>query len=206
MKNEKNHGCLIFVLLALFLTFFSCSKERNSKPGQSFLSDSTSPARNVSDTFSIHPTGIQKTSQSSSSVLAIVDGWLHIDISEDSVLRRLGEPDIKGANSYLGATGTYAQSWEYSGKGLSLDMESDKVDSKKVVEGIMLSKECKLSTDRGISLGDSEEKAREAYKSNLDTSASIFGKQLVVGTIYEGTVFTIADGKVAKIFVGHGAY
>jgi hypothetical protein len=131
----------------------------------------------------------------------IIGGWLKESIEQHVVIDKLGLPEKKGEDEYWGATGTYVQNWDYTSLGIILEMESENQDGIKKVRSIIIIYPCKLKTIQGVGIGSDEKTVREKYLKLIDASNSST-KSIVVGSIYGGTIFTLDNGIVNKIFIG----
>jgi len=131
----------------------------------------------------------------------ILDGWLTLEVSQSIIIDKLGSTEKKDKETYLGATGTYAQTWEYPEKGISLVMESDSEGGRKKVRSISAFYPCKLTTSRGIIIGSSEDFVKEKYLNLINLTESE-PDAIVIGSIYGGTIFTLESGIVSRIFIG----
>ncbi len=134
----------------------------------------------------------------------VIDGWLKKSITQQIVIDKIGNPDKKGEDLYLGATGTYAQTWEYISIGISLEMESESQGGDKTVRSITITQPCKLTTSQGISIGSDAKTVKEKYQKFIDKS-NTDENGIVVGSIYGGIIFTLKDGAVSEIFIGAAA-
>ena len=133
-----------------------------------------------------------------------IGGWLKEQTKQQVVLNKLGEPEKKGDDQNWGATGTFVQNWEYKALGINLEMESERQDGVKKVFSISIEQPCKLTTSQNVGIGSSIKTVREKYFGLIDESNSS-EKYIVVGSIYGGTVFTLKNGIVCKIFIGAAA-
>ena len=131
----------------------------------------------------------------------LIDGWLQESIKQQVVIDKIGIPEKKGENEYWGAIGTYVQNWEYPTLGISLEMESESQGGEKIVRSIIISQPCKYTTSQGISIGSETKIVKEKYLKLIDASNSDENR-IVVGSIYNGTIFTLKDGVVSEIFIG----
>ncbi len=134
----------------------------------------------------------------------VIDGWLKESIKQQVVIDKIGNPEKKGEDVYLGATGTYAQTWGYPYLGISLEMESESQGEDKIVRSITIIKPCKLTTSQGISIGSDAKTVKEKYQKFIDKS-NTDENGIVVGSIYDGAIFTLKDGTVSEIFIGAAA-
>ena len=131
----------------------------------------------------------------------ILDDWLKEYINEKEVISHLGNPEKKGKIEYWDAIGTYVQQWNYSEKGIILDMESESKNALKTVKSISITSPCTYLTSQKIGIGSDMEIVREKYADKIDTDFSD-DSIIVVGTVYGGTIFEIENNKVVKIFIG----
>jgi len=131
----------------------------------------------------------------------VMDGWLKESITEQAVACKLGFSEIKGKEEYWEATGTYIQIWEFPALGIHLEMESDSPGGNKKVRSVTMIEPCKFATSKGIRIGSEEKEVREKYMKSINDAYSD-KNNIVVGSIYGGTIFTLTDGLVSKIFTG----
>ena len=134
----------------------------------------------------------------------VIDGWLKESIKQQVVIDKIGNPEKKGEDEYWGAIGTYVQNWEYPTLGINLEMESESQGGEKIVRSITIVQPCKFTTSQGISIGSDTKTVKEKYLKLIDASNSD-ASTIVVGSIYGGTIFTLKDGAVSKIFIGAAA-
>ncbi len=130
-------------------------------------------------------------------------GFLSIGVSDDIVLKKLGEPEKKSAARIWGADGMEHQSWYYQTKGIELDMIQK--GSKQVADRISIKTPCDYKTQRGIQIGSRDIEVQLAYKNEINPHGSNSESTIVAGTIYGGVIFGIKDGIVKSIFVGAAA-
>jgi hypothetical protein len=118
----------------------------------------------------------------------------------------LGQPDGKSAAVEWGADGLMHEDWTYTAKGLKLDMTSAKEssDGTKYVSSITANTKCIFKTTAGIGIGNSYNDVQEAYKRDIDATATD-KEQITVGSIYGGIIFTFNNDKVVTVFLGAAA-
>lgn len=134
----------------------------------------------------------------------VIDGWLRESIKQQVVIDKIGNPEKKGEDEYWGATGTYVQNWEYPSLGINLEMESESQGGDKTVRSITIVQPCKFTTSLGIGIGSDTKIVKENYSKLIDAS-NLDVNTIVVGSIYGGTIFTLKDDAVSKIFIGAAA-
>jgi len=134
----------------------------------------------------------------------ILDGWLQLGVEENILLKKLGEPE-RGEDTYWGALGTYVQEWQFMDQGITLQMESDSKSGTKKVRSIAIFSPCQMQTQQKIGIGSADKMVLERYSKLIDKDNTAEGQTIVVGSIYGGTIFTIQNGKVSKIFIGAAA-
>jgi len=134
----------------------------------------------------------------------VIDGWLKESIKQQVVIDKIGNSEKKGEDEYWGSIGTYVQNWEYPSLGINLEMESESQGGHKIVRSITIVQPCKFTTSQGVSIGSDTKVVKEKYLKLINASNSD-ANTIVVGSIYGGTIFTLKDGAVSKIFIGAAA-
>lgn len=131
----------------------------------------------------------------------IIGDWIRQEVDGQVVIDELGLPEQKGEDKYWGATGTYVQNWDYTSLGISFEMESINQNEAKKVFSITIFAPCKLTTSQKVGIGTTKDIVLDKYSSHIDKSNSN-ENIIVVGSIYGGTIFTLENGVVSKIFIG----
>lgn len=121
------------------------------------------------------------------------------------LLTLLGKPEVIGTETRWEAIGQWVQEWRFPTRGLTINMASDQKNGQKHILNITATAAGKLTTARGIGIGSTEAEVRKAYQDVQDKSASEPGALFVAGSVYDGILFTIKEGKVARIFLGAAA-
>jgi hypothetical protein len=122
-----------------------------------------------------------------------------------------GEPTNKGEVIEWEATGDRVSEWVWDDRGLQLDMAE--TDSGFTVLSISISAPCQETTSRGVGIGTSFDEVDRIYgefrgvgrNEDEEEPEQWDSNQIIVGSIYGGTFFDFADGRVVRIFVGAGA-
>ncbi len=136
-------------------------------------------------------------------------GGVDVGARSEAVEKLLGAPATKGTPQEMAATGDVLADWKWT-TGLTLTMAAG-VDHALTVHAILLEAPSKLTTSRGVGIGTSRAEVETIYKQFLgvgredgepDTTSP---EQLIIGSVYGGTVFGFTDGKVSRIFIGAGA-
>ena len=134
--------------------------------------------------------------------------WLTYGIPGQTVLDSLGEPDVKGESEYWESDANYHQRWEYTSLGLTLWIVSNSHYTEYNVESIFLTDNPSFVTTRGIHIGTPKKQVLDLYDAHTDKTYSVLHKDppnlLMIGTIYEGTIFHFTDDKVSMIVIGAG--
>lgn len=133
-------------------------------------------------------------------------GGLRLGQSAQHVIKTLGQPASRGEEVHWEAIGQWVQEWRYPKLGLTLAMNSAKKGgAKKTILNLTAEAPCKLATSRGIRIGSLEAALAKAYRDVQNKEEGEPGKLFVAGSVYGGVVFHLANGKVAKIFIGAAA-
>jgi hypothetical protein len=131
-------------------------------------------------------------------------GKLGVGLAASQVKAALGAPASKGSWIDEPATGLAIQEWDYPALGITVTMSREEPGGAVTVSRFFVEAPCRLATSRGIRIGDPGDKVRRAYKGLLNREDS-GPESLVVGSVYDGVVFTLKAGKVTRIFVGAAA-
>jgi len=179
-----------FAILFIFsLTVFSCKNNSAPKP------EPTQESGKINEETIVYNDSIETET---------LDQWLKLNTGEKEIIQKMGKPTKKGKIEFWDATGTYVQSWDYVSKGITLDMESESKNALKTLRSITIIAPCEFQTSRAISVGSEATQIYERYKGLIDLDFSD-DATIVVGSIYNGTIFEITDNKVSKIFIGAAA-
>lgn len=131
----------------------------------------------------------------------IINGWIKLGISQDLLIKKLNEPEIKGEDEYWGATGNYVQKWIYVKIGLTFLMESDVKAGLKKVIGISMESPCLFKTNHNLGINSSIKEVKLCYQKTIDKENSN-DSIIVVGSVYSGSYFYFTKDFVSKIFIG----
>lgn len=77
-------------------------------------------------------------------------------------------------------------------------------DGTKYVSSITANTKCTFKTRAGMGIGNNYTEVEEAYKRDIDASATD-KEQITVGSIYGGIIFTFKNAKVVTVFLGAAA-
>jgi len=133
-------------------------------------------------------------------------GGLRLGMPENEIPSVVPCAPKKLKEIYEGATGDYVQTWKYAECGIVLKMSSHKKGGAKQIASITLTRPSTLQTSRGIHIESTEKEILDAYGRYKDRDgATIKGKRFVAGSIFDGLILDIKDGKVTGIFLGAAA-
>jgi hypothetical protein len=178
------------ILFAFVFLLCSCGRNKSSRI----------EVKSILDTVVENKSVIVDTIQSKKAI-EVLDNWLTINVSDKTILKKLGNPELKNENEYWDATGTFIQRWEYLKQGVILEMESSEENSSKHVFSITIEDSCKMKTSEYIKINSKKNEIIKIYNSIIDKDNSN-DSVLIVGSIYEGTIFYLKDNIVSKIFIG----
>ncbi|MDX2091410.1 MAG: hypothetical protein SFX73_26355 [Kofleriaceae bacterium] len=120
----------------------------------------------------------------------------------------LGPAYEKGPAQEMAATAETISTWRWN-TGVTLTMSETPPPLK--VHSINIVAPSKLTTSRGVGIGTTRAEVERIYKAFLGTGRQpdepdhTSPESLIIGSVYGGTFFSFADGKVTEIFVGAGA-
>jgi hypothetical protein len=178
------------IVFAFVILLCSCGRNKSSKI----------EVNSILDTIEENKSVIVDTIQSNKAI-EVLDNWLTINVSDKTIFKKLGNPELKNENEYWDATGTFIQRWEYLKQGVILEMESSEENSSKHVFSITIFEPCKMKTSKVVKISSRKDAIIKNYDSVIDKDNSN-DSILVVGSIYEGTIFYLNESIVNKIFIG----
>lgn len=136
--------------------------------------------------------------------------WLTYGIPEQTVMDSLGIPELEGEFEYWEADGNYHNQWDYFSLGLTLWMVSDTIGSPSKVEYIKITEEPLIAsifvTTKGIRIGTSKKQVQDLCGAHRDKTYDALHKDpnlLLIGNLYEGTIFHFNGDKVSFIEMGY---
>ncbi len=185
-----------FYIIATIFLVISCTNNKNNN-----ISNDENLQKNkilVADTVST------SKAKSINSEYEVIGGWLKLKTDQQEIIKILGTPENKDDETYLGSTGSYAQTWEYLSLGIELVMESDTSGGNKTVRSITIKSPCKLTTSQGIGIGSNGKVVKERYFKLINSSDSD-SNFIFIGTIYGGTIINLKNNIVKSIFIGAAA-
>ncbi|OQB16018.1 MAG: hypothetical protein BWY15_00145 [Firmicutes bacterium ADurb.Bin193] len=131
-------------------------------------------------------------------------GALKIGLSDNDVIKALGEPEEKSEMEIWGADGENHQTWNYKSKGIQLDMIGDLKNQ--VINSMSIKSPCDFKTKRGIGIGSSRTDVSAAYKNEINNDdPSVNQSVLIAGSVYGGIIFSFENGTLTTIFIGAAA-
>ena len=131
-------------------------------------------------------------------------GGIRLGLTAAEVKAVLGAPASKAEWVVEEATGMEVQEWSFPARGFTLLMAREDAQDPSHLDRFWVEAPCREATSQGIRLGDGAQKVRKAYAGLLDPEEST-ADLLVVGSVYDGVLFTLEGGKVTRIFVGAAA-
>ncbi|MBQ1780244.1 MAG: hypothetical protein II001_02290 [Bacteroidales bacterium] len=136
--------------------------------------------------------------------------WLTYNIPGQTVIDSLGIPDLEGEIEYWESDGNYHQKWDYFSLGLTLRVFSDTIGSASKVEYVKITDEPLITstfvTTKGIRIGTPKKQVLDIYDVHIDKTYDVPHKvqnQLLIGNLYEGTIFNFHEDKVFTIEMGY---
>ncbi|WP_300157156.1 hypothetical protein [Solidesulfovibrio sp.] len=133
-------------------------------------------------------------------------GPLRLGMAARDAARNLPCRPVVGRERLEGATGEYVQEWRLPDCGLTIKMSGPRRSGPKTVAAVTATAPCRLVTSRGVGVGADEAAVAAAYGRFKDEDGlSAPGRTFLVGSIYGGLVFSLAEGRVTRLFLGAGA-
>lgn len=129
-----------------------------------------------------------------------VDKWLKIGLSESIVREKLGTPDSLGKALIWEAIGLEVHSIYYFEKGIKLEIEDDGLGNTKIIS-ILLTSPCTSTITHSIGIGSSKQDLVHAYGDRIDRENST-KNSILIGSVYDGVLFTLESERVTEIFIG----
>lgn len=132
-------------------------------------------------------------------------GKLRVNMSRGAVLSVMGKPTKRSPEAMEQATGMYVEQWTYP-QGITLKMSAEKPGGKgkATLSNITIEAPCYWCTARGVHIGCTEAEVRQVYGKDIDKETSD-ATHIVAGSPYGGLAFTLAHGRVIRIFLGAAA-
>lgn len=131
-------------------------------------------------------------------------GPLKLGMPGAQVQAAFGKPQSQGAWIDEAATGLQVQEWKYPARGVFVTVSRENASATPRVERFRVTRPSGHATSKGVKVGDTAAKVKAAY-GKLVSAEESSGSALVVGSIYDGVIFTLKGGKVTEIFVGAAA-
>ena len=131
-------------------------------------------------------------------------GPLKLGTTASELQKKLGAPQSKSKPVFEAATGVTVETWRYPSKGFEVVLgHVDKKDPLKI-DRMTITKPCVWKTRRGIGIGDTASRVRSVYAKEIRPEVNS-PDSIVVGTVYDGLIMHIKNGKVDTLFLGAAA-
>ncbi len=132
-------------------------------------------------------------------------GDITASLTDNDVIKLLGEPNKKDERTMSEATGDVVQTWSYDDRGLTLGMFSTDMKGPQAIGTISVAKPSTLKTKLGIGIGSKRADAIAAYGAFKDKEMPDSPDSLIAGSVYGGLIIDFTDGVVSQMFMGAGA-
>lgn len=131
-------------------------------------------------------------------------GFLDLGTSDKVLIKNMGQPNLKSEEAIWVSDGLEHQTWKYENKGIEVGMIRNKQEQQ--VWCIKITSPCNYKTREDIGIGSTRREVLNKYKDRINEEHS-FGNQdiVVLGSIYNGTIFHFERDKVDSIFIGAAA-
>ncbi len=190
----KNYCLLLSILL--FLSCNSKSKTEEKTTSENDTAVVTTPA-------TTQDTAVSTTPPASGKIDIESLGGIKLGMTYKELVAALEQPGKKGDAKEWAADGLVHQDWTYPAEGLvvNVSFEKDALLSTGKLFSITATAPNWYKTAAGMKIGSSYAEVQEAYKKDIDPEATD-KKQITVGSVYGGIIFSFKDDKVEKIFLG----
>lgn len=131
-------------------------------------------------------------------------GELKLGLDSAQVTDLLGKPIKESKPVEEAATGLTVKDQSFPKSGVVITLSREGKATVWRVERFTVTAPCAWKTPQGIGIGSSQQEVRKAYQELLDKESES-ASQLVVGSVYDGLIFHLKNGKVDSIFVGAAA-
>jgi hypothetical protein len=138
-------------------------------------------------------------------------GGIGVGDAAELAVDTFGEPASKSEPMEMGATGETVSSWSWPKHGLTIVMVLDAEAQSGTVSSMTVTAPSTITTSRGVGIGTPRADVDRIYAPFFgvgrepDEPDTTSPESLIIGSVYGGTFFTFAAGKVTEIFVGAGA-
>ncbi len=133
-----------------------------------------------------------------------IDG-LPLGLSADDLVRQIGvQPSSKSKPVLEAATGEYATTWAFDGRGVSAKLSAIAENLAPNLRALRITKPSALKTNQGIGLGATKADVMAAYGPSVNNEESD-PQNIVIGSVFDGIIFSLTDNLVTEIFVGAAA-
>ena len=133
-----------------------------------------------------------------------IDG-LPLGLSAGDLVRQIGvQPTSKSKPVLEAATGEYATTWTFDGRGVSAKLSAIAEDLDPNLRALTITKPSAFTTNQGIGIGATKEDVMAAYGPSVNTEESD-AENIVIGSVFDGIIFSLTDNVVTEIFVGAAA-
>jgi hypothetical protein len=131
-------------------------------------------------------------------------GPIKLALAESKLAGLVGKPASESKPVLEAATGLTVKKRVYPKLGLTLTLAQEGPGQPWTLARFTADSPCPWKTPQGIGLGTAAETVRQVYQPLVDPEMTT-SQQIVVGTVYDGVIFSVKQGKVSSIFVGAAA-
>lgn len=132
-------------------------------------------------------------------------GPLALGLTEEEVVRVVGQPAKRSGAIDEAATGLTISVWSYPELGLELLLSRSEADAPALLERMTAAAPCEFVTNRGIGVGATRAEVDSAYALDYSQEEPPDAERVVVDSIYDGLILSFVEGKVTSLFFGAAA-
>lgn len=131
-------------------------------------------------------------------------GILKLGERINNISKILGKPDQKTKTVMWEGDGLKHQTWQYTNRGIVLDVVVEKNPKMSWINMITIHEPCSFKTQKNIGIGSTRSEIENQYAGLINDEES-GEEQIILGSIYGGIIFSLEEDRVKSIFFGSSA-
>lgn len=131
-----------------------------------------------------------------------IGGWIKLGTSGNLIKKHIDSLSISTKDSISAVNGNYQEQW--GAEGYLFYMEAEKQGAELYVVGVDVVMPSTAKTSKGIGIGATKAEVLRQYGKYVD-KAFTTPDVIVAGSVYDGLIFTMKEGRVVQLFLGAAA-